>query len=257
MGGYFDQFAAFDAPLTRVVFGMWTGWRLAWMFVFFAIVAQWRRGRWMGLVLSAGAAAVAFVGLGTAQDFSRSMMLLSPLALLGGVWAARQVRLQRWMPVMVSLSLLLPAHHVMSDRAVPIYYVYHELAAFDTPPPAVTAELHELKGIQAMQRGEYVVAAEALSLAIKLARNPASPSKQRGVLFASQQQWKQAREDFSTMIQYEPKDPDGWFLRAQAEFGMGNPSAAAADFKQAVAIAGPGWTERADVSRFRSKLEQR
>jgi tetratricopeptide (TPR) repeat protein len=161
------------------------------------------------------------------------------------------------MPAIVSLALILPAHHVMSDRVVPIFYLYHELAAFESPPAAVMPELHELKGILAMQRGEYVAAAEALSLAIKLARNPASASKQRGVLFASQQQWKQARDDFSLVIQHEPRNPDGWFLRAQAELALGNPTAAATDFNQALAVAGPGWAERADVTRFRTRLGQR
>ena len=257
VGGYFDHFAMFDAPLLRILFGVWTGWRVAWFFVLLGIAAQWQSDRRMAVMLAISVATVAIIGLGTAQDLSRSMMLLAPITVLGAVWTLQHFRIERWMPAIVAMSLLLPAHHVMSDRIVPIYYLYHELAAFESPPPAVTAELHELKGILAMQRGEYVAAAEALSLAIKLARNPASASKQRGVLFASQQQWKQARDDFSVMVQHEPKNPDGWFLRAQAELAVGNATAAAADFKQALAVAGPGWAERADVVRFRSKLEPR
>ena len=118
------------------------------------------------------------------------------------------------------------------------------------------SEVHELRGIRAMQQGDLVAAAESLSLAIKLAKNPAAPSKQRGVLFASQQQWAEARKDFSTMVEYAPRDPDGWFLRAQAGLALGDVTSAQADASQAIAVAPSGWTERPDVARFMARLRQ-
>ena len=81
--------------------------------------------------------------------------------------------LRRALPITVAATLLLPAHHVMSDRVNPIFYLYHELAAFENPPRAVMPELQELRAIQALERGDPVEALEALSLAIRLARNPA------------------------------------------------------------------------------------
>ena len=80
----------------------------------------------------------------------------------------------------------------MNARVNPLFYRYHERAAFDRPPPAAMSELYELHAFHAMGRGEFAAAEAHLALAITLARNPASPAKQRGILAASQQRWRTA-----------------------------------------------------------------
>jgi tetratricopeptide (TPR) repeat protein len=255
-GGYFARFQAFDATFSRLLFGMWTGLRVAWALVGLAVLLLWRRNASHGLILASATVALVVIGLATAQDLSRSMMLVFPVAVLGALWSSTAGAVwMKFAPAAAAVALLLPAHHVMNDGVKPVYYLYHEIAAIDDPPPGARAEAHELRGIQAMQRGDLVAAAEALSLAIKLAPNPASAAKQRGVLFASQQQWAAARQDFAMMVEHEPKDPDGWFLRAQAALALGDRAAAEADAAKAMSVAPKGWMERTDVARFFARLQ--
>jgi hypothetical protein len=255
VGPYLANLRVSDAPVSRFVLGVWEGLRIAWLGVAVAVIELFRRRPADGVVLGVVVVMIVAIGLGTAQDFGRAMMFVLPVALTGfAALAATPMRWPRWAPFAAGAALVLPAHHVMSDRVLPVFYLYHELAAFNSPPAAVMPELQELRGIHAMQDGKMVEAAEALSLAIKLARNPTGPSKQRGVLFASNQKWAEARADFSTMIQHEPKNPDGWFLRSQANAALGDAVAAMSDMEEALAVAPPGWVERPDVIRFRARL---
>jgi tetratricopeptide (TPR) repeat protein len=198
------------------------------------------------------------IGLGTAQDFSRAMMLVSPVALLGAVLAVgREASFPRWLPVAAAIAaLVLPAHHVMSNRVNPIYYFYHELAALDHPPAAAMPEVFELQAVREMEQGEIARAHEHLSLAIRLAANPAGPSRHRGMLAASLGKWDEAKRDFSTVVEFDPANPEGWFLRAQAELALRDLSSARSDFEKAKSVAPADWMTRPDVGRFAAKLGQ-
>ena len=125
----------------------------------------------------------------------------------------------------------------MNDRVNPNFYLYHERAAFDRPPPVAMSELYELHAFHAMGRGAFAAAEAHLALAITLARNPASPAKQRGILAASQQRW-----------------PDAWFRRAQSNLALNQPAAARSDFDHARLLAGADWSTRPDVARFLNRL---
>ena len=126
---------------------------------------------------------------------------------------------------------------MINDRVNPIFYLYHERAAFDRPPPVAMSELYELHAFHAMGRGAFAAAEAHLALAITLARNPASPAKQRGILAASQQRW-----------------PDAWFRRAQSNLALNQPAAARSDFDHARLLAGADWSTRPDVARFLNRL---
>lgn len=255
VGGYFAGKNFLDAPFTRIVLGVWEGLRAGWLFVAGAVVLLWAQ-RPRGLVLALTTAALLLIGLATAQDYSRSMTMLAPVAVLGLLLAiaARAAWLPRALLVAAPVALLVPAHHVMNDQVNPIYYLPHELAALDAPPPIAMSELYELRAIHAMERGEFAAAEANLTLAIKLAANPASPAKQRGILAASQQRWPDAKRDFSTMVEYDPKNPDAWFMRAQANHALGDTTAARADLDRARSLAPRGWETRPDVGRFIAKL---
>lgn len=258
-GGYWANLHLAGTPWVVGLWGAWEGLRLGWLLLGAGLVLVARRASMPALILGAVVAATVLAGLATAQDFSRSMMLVLPAAVLGAVLLveASPVWLARALGLATVAALVLPAHHVINDRVNPIYYLYHELAVLRSPPPEALPETYELRAIRAMQAGDLAAAEQALNLAIKLAQNPASAAKQRGVLHAGQQRWAEARADFNLTVQHEPDDPDGWFFRAQAEAALGDLAEARSDMEQALAIAPRGWGERPDVARFRQRLGQR
>jgi len=255
VAGYLGGLSLREVPWTRVLQGVWEGLRLSWFFVVAAVILSWpQRGR--AVALAAMIVAVMGVGLGTAQDLSRSMMLIMPAGLFGAilVFAAAP----RWLPVVLRVcaggALLLPAHLVMSDRVNPISGLFHELTAFRTPPPMIMPEFYELNAIRAMERGDFSQAESALTVAIKLAENPSEPYKQRGMLRASQGLWGKAREDFSAMVLCDPQNPEAWFFRAQSGLALGDRPGASSDMEQALQLAPDDWSARPDVARFLQRL---
>ena len=250
-GGYLATQHSFAAPWSRIALGIWDGLRVAWFLVVGAVCLSWRRS-WHALAL--GLATLVLVGLGifTAQDFSRSMTMVLPVAMYGAILLVKLA--PGWRPWALqagaAAALVLPAHHVMSDRVNPIYYLHHEIAALQSPPPAIMPELFELRGILAMEQGEFAKAEADLSLAIKLSDQPAGPAKQRGLLYASQGRWADARRDFALMVEREPDNPDAWFMRAQAALALGDAAAAQGDIQHALAVAPKDWATRPDVARF-------
>ncbi len=264
VGGYLSSRDFLEAPLSRIALGVWEGLRAAWFFVGAAVFLLWRHSRaasqaWKpALLLASAVLAVMAVGLATAQDYSRSMTMVLPAAMLGLLLAARIA--ESWLPrslrICAVVAVLLPAHHVMNDRVNPIFYLYHELAALDFPPRAAMPELHELRAIHEMERGENAQAEADLTLAIKLSANPASPAKQRGILLASQGRWPDALRDFSLMVDHDPTNPDAWLMRAQANLAIGHTAAARADMDHALSIAPDSWSSRPDITRFLAKLNR-
>jgi hypothetical protein len=58
------------------------------------------------------------------------------------------------------------------------------------------------------------------------------------------------------MVEHEPQNPDGWFLRAQATMALGDAAGARADFQQAQVVATGDWAKRPDVLRFMQTLNR-
>ncbi len=255
--GYFASFRFSAVPWTRIAFGAWAGLRAAWVFVAAAVWLCWK-GRPGGFWMAAAILATVAVGLGTAQDLSRSMMLVLPAGLLGAVLALPIAGWRPWaLPGLAAAALVLPAHHVMSDRVNPIYYLYHELAALDNPPPAAMPELQILRGILDEEQGNAVGAEADFTLAIRLGGPAAGLAlKQRGVLLANQRRWPEARRDFLAMTAQDPGDPDGWFLRSQADLALGDPAGARSDLQQALAAGSPEWLRRPDVARYVERMNR-
>lgn len=243
-------------PWLRLVHGLWEGPRVSWLFIVAAVAILARENPRRAGTLAGGVLALVVVLFATAQDFSRSAMFLVPVALLGAVLllAARNPRLGPALPIAAAAALLLPAHHVMSDRVVPIFGLRQELTNLRQPPPERMSEIHELRALHAAQQGELERAGAEFILAIRLADNPASPHRQRGLLLGRQGHWEEARQDFSAAVAHAPEDPDGWFLRAQAEMALGNAAAAQADLDQALRLGSAEWARRPDVLWLAGKL---
>jgi len=127
IGDYLARFVFAEAiPVTQRLFGAWEGLRFGWWLVAVALVETWRQlapaERWRSYVLAAGVGLTGLVGLFTAQDMARSMMLLAPVVAWGLVVSARaSFWLQRSVvPVLALLAVLLPAHHVIGRSTLPM-----------------------------------------------------------------------------------------------------------------------------------------
>ena len=256
VGSYLSARDYLDAPPSRIALGVWEGLRMAWIFVVIGVVGLWpRRGR--ALLLGATVLGLVAIGVSTAQDYSRAMTMVFPVAVLGlllpwGAWKS-------WQPLALRIgagvALLLPAHHVMNDLVNPIFDLQHELAVLRTPPPIAMPELYELHAIHEMERGEFTQADADLALAIKLAENPASPAKQRGILAANQGHWADALRYFSLMAEHDTENPDAWFMCAQANLALGRAPEARSSMEHALGLAPKEWNTRQDVARFLVRLQ--
>ncbi|QYM77808.1 hypothetical protein K0B96_10795 [Horticoccus luteus] len=268
ISGYMGLRHYLDAPLSRIALGIWDGLRVGWFFAGAGFFLLWKHPASapaasrapelirQGWLLAAAVVLVVGIGLATAQDYSRSMTMVLPASVLGVILLHRLDIgwLTRALWVGACAAVLLPAHHVMNDRVNPIFYLYHELAALHTPPRVAMPELYELRAIHEMERGDTASAQTDLTLAIKLAVNPASPARQRGLLAASQGRWPDALRDFSLAVDHDAQNPESWFMRAQANLALGQTAAARSDFDHALTLAPPGWAARPDVVRFLARL---
>ena len=255
VGSYLATRDYLDAPFSRIGLGVWEGLRAGWWLVAVAVVLLWKK-RAHAIVLAAAALVLAALGLATAQDYSRSITMLLPAAVLGALLAGSAK--PAWLPIglrfAAAAALLVPAHHVMNDRVLPIFNLQHQLDVLDNPPAIAMPELYELRALHAMGRGEFAKADADLALAIRLARNPASPAKQRGILAASQGRWSDARQHFALMAEHAPSDPDAWLMCAQASLALNEPAKARTEIDRALGLAPPDWKTRPDVARFLAKL---
>ena len=257
VAGYFSGKNYLDAPFGRILLGVWEGLRAGWVFVVAAIFLL-RPWPLRAAILGVAVVLTVVLGLATAQDYSRSMTMLLPVAVLGAVLVvrARPPRQRLLLQGAAIVALILPAHHVMNDRVNPIFYLYHEIAAMESPPPTAMPELRELSAMHLIEQGKYGEAEHELTLAIKLSEDPASPAKARGRLYASAQRWADAKRDFTLVVQHEPDDPEGWFLRSEVELAVRDLDAARSDFEHARSLGGENFASRPDVKRIGALIEQ-
>jgi hypothetical protein len=108
------------------LFGAWSGLRLGWLLVGTAFVGTWLATaagrRSPAIVLAAGTVLTAVVGLVTALDMSRSMVLVLPVVPLGWRYAVRMAWWRKFHagPVTAALALAVPAHHVIAHASLPV-----------------------------------------------------------------------------------------------------------------------------------------
>ena len=259
VGGYLPTQHNFQVGPWRLLFGIWEGLRCAWLLLGVGLFLGWRKQGGRVPVLLAGMALLLIAGgLYTAQDFSRSMTMLLPLAVTGLLVLHEQKA--SWLPGfiggLVLLALLLPAHHVMNDRVDTIYPLQHEIYLLDTPPRELMPELYELEGIHKMELGDNAAAEAKFDIAVLLDKHPASALQHRGLLRANQGRWPEALKDFECLCELEPSDSNSWLLYAQACFATNQLQAARTHMRKALSQAPEGWSKRPDVVRFLSKLNQ-
>jgi hypothetical protein len=134
--GYLASQNNLSAPAYNIILGIWDGLRVSWIFVALALYVNLYR-RWIAVALACCTLLVIFAGIYSAKDFSRSMTMVFPVAFVGVVYlktlsAQRQVR---GMVVLTLLALVIPAHHVMDDRIIPVLTVFKEIYYIKTVAP--------------------------------------------------------------------------------------------------------------------------
>jgi hypothetical protein len=214
----------------RCLAGVWAGLRVAWVFVaaYLYVAVRTARGIWKPVVLLVvPATAVGMLVL--AGDYSRSMSMLLPAALLG-VWlsfadgdasgapATSGAPRPRHGPALLAgalaLNLLLPAQHVVGAFVSPIYYVHHEIERYRNPPPYLTGEAQLRQGQQQESAGDLAGAIASYDAAIALSPRGWAVYAQRGIARSKRNEWQAALADYRRALDLAPAD---WPHRAEVE----------------------------------------
>lgn len=128
VGDYWRDFVlAADISISRRIHGAWEGLRLGWIAVGFVVL----KGFWFTTALMLATAAI---GLFTAQDISRSVVLIVPVMLFGWHLATQTAawRKYRMAAVLAVGALTMPATHVTGNISIPVDNLWsapHELFA--------------------------------------------------------------------------------------------------------------------------------
>lgn len=254
--GYIATQNNLGAPAGRILFGMWEGLRTSWFFIIVAVLFV-RFFRLRFVLLISGVCATIFVGLFTAQDYGRSMMMLWPVAAYGMIRLVETAPAwkNRLLWVGAISSLFLPAYHVMSDKVIPVYGLYQQLAALRYPMGAASAEMWELTTFRAIERGDARSAEFALAVAVKLTTAPAELYQRMGKLRAGLGRWDEARVDFAASTDFQPNNYENWFLLAQADFALGDNAAAQRNIQNCLRLAPAGFEQKAEVVNFLACLK--
>ena len=126
VGDYWRDFVlAADISVSRRIYGAWEGLRLGWIAVGFVGLGRF----WVATALTLATAAV---GLLTAQDVGRSVVLIIPVMLFGWHQAAQTAAWQKYRLAVVlgAMALLMPATHVTGNISLPVDSLWsapHEL----------------------------------------------------------------------------------------------------------------------------------
>jgi TPR repeat protein len=141
VSAYLHQFVfAERLSLAQRGVGAWAGLRFGWILVAVAVLGLWRnpsRPRPLGaLWLGGGIALTALIGLFTALDLGRSMVLIFPVVPLGWFFAIRTRwwRQARAGPLIAAAAWLLPASHVVGKYLRPVDNLW------SPPQPLLIAE---------------------------------------------------------------------------------------------------------------------
>jgi len=174
---YMKQMLGADM-LPTVLWGLWEGPRLAWVFIAVFLYDCWKpdRNRRFAAALSVVFVLTAAVMSVIATDLSRSSSVLLPTALGGALIALRDYRAW-WGRAVLSLAfaaLIVPATHVLTHFHIGIYYLPQELHRLEQPPQTVDPQAYYARGHEFYKQGRYANAIEQLHQAIRLA--PDQPS---------------------------------------------------------------------------------
>jgi hypothetical protein len=220
--------------LGRHLHGLWESLRFAWGFVLVAVIALLGTPvpiRILGLGLIAATAAMSVL---VADDLSRSMIVLMPVAMEGLVrWAPLSVTWRRTLPVAAIASLIIPAHHVVTNFVAPIRNSYAVMQLARRPKEVLAAENWTALGSEHLGKGDRDGARQCVDIALGLNPLAADAYNLRGYIAAQDENWQAALSDFARACDLSPTTPSFWFNQAHAAARVGDPAA----FARSLAVA--------------------
>ena len=214
---YMGRRLAHQYNVAKCISGTWEGIRTAWVFVALFMLLSFRKKKfwWNLLILLVPICSVIGI-LPLSGDYSRSMSMVLPAALLG-IWllfrAGRAYHRHILLGALV-LNLLLPAHHVVGRFTRPIYYFYHEVYRYRTPPDSFTGIAQYRRGTEKEKTGDLEGAIAAYSEAIRLDPENATAYAQRGIAKSKLGLWQSAVEDYHKALSMAPPK---WEYRPRIE----------------------------------------
>jgi hypothetical protein len=217
LSAYIGNRMSKEYDLARCLAGIWGGLRMAWLFVAAYVWRSVVSARWLWKIATLVVVPSTAVGmLFVAGDYSRSMSMLLPAALLG-VWCTFRERWRRRWQLLIgvlALNLLLPAQHVVGAFVSPIYYVYHEIERYRHPPPYLTGVAQYRSGLAREEAGDLSAAIAEYDTAIRLSPRGWAAYAQRGSAKAKRGEWREAAADYRRALELAPVD---WPQRADLE----------------------------------------
>ncbi|MBI5766187.1 MAG: tetratricopeptide repeat protein [Verrucomicrobia bacterium] len=257
---YFAGLIARQSEIPAAVYlqGIWHGLRLAWLPVFVWLWSEGRGNPRRGVTAVALLAVTFLVNLFIASDISRSMSVFIPVALLGFLLSAADVRARRAIVLLGALNLVLPAAHVSGPQIWPIENLVVETRQLRSPPPGLTPAPYVAKAAEFYRLRNFEDALRYIALALELDSHHGDARALRAMIFYQQRRFGEARPDADLAVARDPSNASYRNTRACVRAELGDLAGAIADFERALADAPPDWPTRAaaqaSLEQLRTKL---
>jgi hypothetical protein len=242
----------------QYLLGIWSGYRVGWLFIGAAVVLWARRVGWgWGGALAIVVFGDAVGGLFIAWDMSRTLMILTPVFVLG-IWLWEEWRptvCAGLLPTVLTANMLLPAAHVTWLMNARISTLPKEIDRWNHPPPIFGAVEFVRRARSAQEAGKIADALAYFDDAIAADSSYAQAYVQRGLLRIKQGDLAGAERDADEALRANADYPYALVLRGLLREANGQLALAVDDLRQALARAPPDWWFRDETQRSLAQLQ--
>jgi tetratricopeptide (TPR) repeat protein len=213
--------------------------------------AQRLGARW-GFLFAVLVIASSVASLFVAADMSRSLIIETPVMLLG-IWLWGDLKLPRYSYVLSAIlaaNLLLPAAHVVWPFKIPIRYLYTEIDRYREPPVEFAADTYFQAAKMMREKGDRAEAERNYEIAIRLDHQFAPAYLGRASIRLEEGNVDDALADLETALKIKPDLPDALLMRAAIRRSRGEIFPAIEDLREALATAPADWPFREQTQSF-------
>ncbi len=246
-----------EVPTSRLLEGLWSGYRFSWLMVAAAVYFAVRRvGTMWGAAFAVLVIGSSIGALMIAADMSRTLTIECTVMLLGVLYwhESEPARFRYALPVILAANLLFPAEHVLWPFKVPIRYLYTQIDNYRDPPPDLQPGTY-FRSAQAMLRqGNRQGAVWGYTMALALDDQFAEAYVGRASLMLGEGNIEAAQVDLDKALFLNAQLPDALLMRAELYRRRGEIPAAVNDLRKALAVAPAEWALRAQAAEFFQQL---